>query len=96
MGIVAYLIYLAILGLIVGGLARLALPGPDPLTIWQTILIGVVASYVAGVVTLAIFGRAYYSLIVAEFFAVLIVYAIRRSRGGSLTRPGRPPDRHGR
>ena len=92
MGLIAYLIYLAVLGLIVGGLARLALPGRDPLTIWQKNLIGVVNSFIAGVVMLAIFGRAYYSLIVAQLVAVLIVYAIRRSRGGTLTRPAPPRD----
>ena len=46
MGILAYIILLAILGLIVGGLGRLLLPGPDPMTTVQTIMIGIVASYV--------------------------------------------------
>jgi uncharacterized membrane protein YeaQ/YmgE (transglycosylase-associated protein family) len=93
MGLIAYLILLALFGLIVGGLARLALPGPDPMTIGQTILIGIAGSFAAGLVTWAIFGRAYGSLILAEFFAVLIVYAVRRSRGGTLTRPAPPRDR---
>ncbi|MBA2474769.1 MAG: GlsB/YeaQ/YmgE family stress response membrane protein [Actinobacteria bacterium] len=37
-------------GLIVGALARLALPGPDPLPLWQTVLLGVLGSVVGGVV----------------------------------------------
>jgi len=93
MGLIAYLILLAILGLIVGGLARLAIPGPDPMTIGQTILVGIAGSFAAGLVTWAIFGHEYGSLILAQFFAVLIVYAIRRSRSGTLTRPAPPRDR---
>ena len=36
--------------LFVGALGRLALPGPDPMSIGQTILIGVAASFAAGLV----------------------------------------------
>ena len=88
-----YIIGLIVWGFIVGGLARLALPGPDPMTIGQTILVGIAGSFAAGLVTWAIFGHEYGSLILAQFFAVLIVYAIRRSRGGTLTRPAPPRDR---
>jgi acetate kinase len=38
MSLLAYLIVIAASGLIVGGLARLALPGPDPMTAPQTML----------------------------------------------------------
>jgi hypothetical protein len=38
-GLLAYLILLAVSGLFVGALARLALPGPDPMTLFQTILL---------------------------------------------------------
>ena len=37
-------------GLIVGGLARFALPGKDPLSIWKTILLGILGSIVGGLV----------------------------------------------
>ena len=40
MSLLAYLIVLAISGLFVGALARLSLPGPDPMSIFQTILLG--------------------------------------------------------
>ena len=93
MSLIAYLILLAVFGLIVGALARLALPGPDPMTIPQTILVGIAGSFAAGLVTWLIFGHAYGSLILAQAFAVLIVYAIRRSRGGTLSRPAPPRGR---
>jgi uncharacterized membrane protein YeaQ/YmgE (transglycosylase-associated protein family) len=48
MDIVVYLIVIAVAGLFVGALARLALPGPDPMSIWATIGIGVAGSLLAG------------------------------------------------
>ena len=35
-------------GFVVGGLARFALPGPDPMPIWMTIAIGVAGSFLGG------------------------------------------------
>jgi uncharacterized membrane protein YeaQ/YmgE (transglycosylase-associated protein family) len=92
MSFLAFLILLMIGGLIVGALARLALPGRDPLTIPQTILVGVLGSFAGGLVTWAIFGRGGGSILLSVAFATVIMYFIRRSRGGSLTSPGRPPD----
>jgi uncharacterized membrane protein YeaQ/YmgE (transglycosylase-associated protein family) len=40
---------LAIFGLIVGAFARLALPGRDPLTLFQTMLLGLAGSFIGGV-----------------------------------------------
>jgi len=37
-------------GLIVGGLARFALPGKDPLSIWKTILLGILGSILGGLI----------------------------------------------
>ena len=37
-------------GLLVGALARFAVPGPDPLPIWKTILLGILGSLVGGLV----------------------------------------------
>ena len=50
MGLITYIILLAITGLIVGALARLALPGKDPLTLFQTALVGVGGSILAAIV----------------------------------------------
>jgi uncharacterized membrane protein YeaQ/YmgE (transglycosylase-associated protein family) len=94
MGILVYLIVLAVSGLIIGALARLALPGPDPMGIGTTILIGVVGSFVGGLVMLAITGgRNAGGIVVSVACATLIVYVIRRRRGGTLTDPGLGPPR---
>ena len=89
MSLIAYLIWLAVIGLVIGALARLALPGRDPISIPVTILIGIAGSFIGGLVVYAITGnRNGGGFLVSLVFATLIVYFIRRSRGGSLTDPG--------
>lgn len=95
MDVILYIILLALAGLVVGALGRLALPGPDPMGIGQTILVGLAGSFFAGLVVWAIFGRGGGGIILSVVFATLIVYLIRRSRGGSLTDPGLRPKRDG-
>ena len=88
MGIVLYLIVLAILGLILGGLARLALPGPDPMSIPMTIGIGIGGSFLGGLLMLLITGgRSGGGLFVGFVCSVLLVYLVRRSRGGGMMSP---------
>jgi uncharacterized membrane protein YeaQ/YmgE (transglycosylase-associated protein family) len=81
--LILYLILLAISGLVVGALGRLALPGPDPMTIPQTIGIGIAGSFAAGLVSLLIFhGRHGGGLLLSVAFAALFVWLVRRSREG--------------
>jgi uncharacterized membrane protein YeaQ/YmgE (transglycosylase-associated protein family) len=92
MGIILYLILLFIWGLILGGLARLALPGPDPMSIPMTAAIGVGGSWIGGLVMWAITGDPNAAgLLVSFAFAVLLVYLVRRRRGQSLWSTRRPP-----
>jgi uncharacterized membrane protein YeaQ/YmgE (transglycosylase-associated protein family) len=48
--LVFYLVGLLIAGLIVGALARLALPGPDPMSWLATMGYGVAGSFIGGIV----------------------------------------------
>jgi uncharacterized membrane protein YeaQ/YmgE (transglycosylase-associated protein family) len=85
------LILLAIEGLIVGAFARLALPGKDPMTIPQTIGVGLAGSFIGGMIVYVISGgTAGGGFLVSLVFATLIVYFVRRRRGGGLTQPGGP------
>jgi uncharacterized membrane protein YeaQ/YmgE (transglycosylase-associated protein family) len=94
MSIIVFLIILFVWGLIVGAFARLALPGPDPMSIPMTALIGIGGSLLAGIVVRALSGgRAGAGFLASLVFTVLILYFIRRSRGGGLTDPGRPGPR---
>jgi uncharacterized membrane protein YeaQ/YmgE (transglycosylase-associated protein family) len=88
MGLLVYLILLAVSGLIVGALARLALPGPDPMGIGMTILIGLAGSFIGGLIMMLLFRRGGAGIVVSVACATFIVYLMRRSRGGSLTDPG--------
>lgn len=90
MELIAFLLILCLIGLIVGGLARLALPGPDPMGIGTTIAIGIGGSLLAGVVARLLFNQTA-GFLLSFIFAVVIVYFVRRSRGGGLTDPGVPP-----
>jgi uncharacterized membrane protein YeaQ/YmgE (transglycosylase-associated protein family) len=86
----AYLISLAFTGLIVGAFARLALPGRDPMSLFQTMLVGIAGSFLAGIAVYLVTGGRYYGAgwLVSLLFATAIVYVIRRRRGGGLTDPG--------
>jgi peptidoglycan/LPS O-acetylase OafA/YrhL len=82
--LILYLILLFFSGLIVGALGRLALPGPDPMSIWATAGIGLLASLISGLVLYAITGSSTAgSFIVSVLVATGIVYLIRRRRGQS-------------
>ncbi|HWM12225.1 MAG TPA: hypothetical protein VNO82_22895 [Solirubrobacteraceae bacterium] len=86
-----YLVTLAIFGLIVGAFARLALPGKDPLSLFQTMLVGIAGSFLGGILVYVITGGRYYGAgwFVSLVCATGIMYVIRRRRGGGLTDPGR-------
>jgi uncharacterized membrane protein YeaQ/YmgE (transglycosylase-associated protein family) len=90
MGLLLYLIILAISGLFVGALARLALPGPDPMTIFQTILLGLAGNFIAGIIVWVVWHRGVPGIVLSVACSSAILYFIRRSRGGGLTRPGAP------
>ena len=52
-----FLIGLIVGGFVIGGLARLAVPGPDPMPFWLTIAFGLAGSMVGGLVAYALLGR---------------------------------------
>ena len=87
---ISYLIALAIVGLIVGGLARLLVPGPDPMGIGMTMLIGIAGSYIAGILVWTFHGRGGAGFVLSVICSAGLVYAVRRSRGGYLRGPGGP------
>ena len=61
-----FILFILLWGLIVGALARLAIPGPDPMPIWMTIAIGIGGSLLGGILTRIFFGTG-----VSFFFAFL-------------------------
>jgi uncharacterized membrane protein YeaQ/YmgE (transglycosylase-associated protein family) len=68
---------LVVLSLVVGALARLALPGPDPMPWWATILLGFGGSLVAGIVVGLLWGAAP-GYVADVLGAMLLLYLYRR------------------
>ena len=86
-----FLLGLIIWGFIIGGLARLALPGPDPMPWYATLGLGLGGSLIGGLVAELLLGTAG-GLIFAVLGAILLLYLYRRfaqSRGitGPTARP---------
>ena len=77
MGLLGFIIIVALSGLIVGALGRLAIPGPNPMSIGMTILVGVGGSFIGGIVGNVLFHRAG-GLILSVLGAALIVYLMQR------------------
>src|ERR1700721_3555933 len=74
---VSVIIVWLLVGLVIGGVARLLVPGRQHIGILLTILIGVVAALVAGIITTAIIGAGHtvITFIVALVAAALLVSA---------------------
>src|SRR6266511_1617123 len=69
-----------VLGFVTGGLARLAVPGPDPMPIWLTVAIGLAGSWGGGAIAAAIWGWDATTAVsfIGFIVAILLVVAYRR------------------
>jgi uncharacterized membrane protein YeaQ/YmgE (transglycosylase-associated protein family) len=65
-------------GFFTGALARLAVPGPDPMPLWLTTAIGLAGSIVGAVVARALGGGGYAVSFTSLFVAIGLVMAYRR------------------
>jgi uncharacterized membrane protein YeaQ/YmgE (transglycosylase-associated protein family) len=83
-----FIVYLAVFGLVVGALARLALPGPDPMGILATIGLGLAGAFIGGVVAHLLIGTAG-GVVFSILGAILLLYLYRRFvQHRPLTGPG--------
>lgn len=66
-------------GFITGSLARLAVPGPDPMPVWLTMAIGLAGSAAGGALAIGLWGKETQGIGIFSFVgAVLLVVAYRR------------------
>ena len=79
MSLIVYLIVLAFIGLFVGALARLLLPGPDPMSIGMTILVGMCGTFSAGLFSWYVLHRHGGGIVLSVLFSMVTVWLYRRT-----------------
>ena len=72
-----FILALILGGLVIGALARLALPGPDPMGLLATIGLGLGGSVIGGIIGELLFGRPG-GFLLALLGAILLLYLYRR------------------
>ena len=83
------ILFLLIIGVIAGYLARLLVPGPDPMGFWATVALGIVGSFIGGFLGYAIFnedfdqGALQPSGIIGSLVGAVIALLIWRAVTGS-------------
>jgi uncharacterized membrane protein YeaQ/YmgE (transglycosylase-associated protein family) len=92
-GFILFLILLFVFGFVTGGLARWAVPGPDPMPVWATAALGIGGSIIGGVVARILIGTTG-GLLFSFLGAVLLLILYRHFvQHRPLTGPGarQPP-----
>jgi uncharacterized membrane protein YeaQ/YmgE (transglycosylase-associated protein family) len=87
-GLIVYLIILFFVGLFVGAIARLLLPGPDPMGIGMTALVGICGTFSAGLFSWYVLHRHGAGILLSIVFSMLVVWIYRHSRGATYGRQG--------
>ena len=88
MDIIVFIILLALSGLVIGALGRLLLPGRDPMSVLETIILGIAASLIAGLIAYYVFDKEEGAgFLFSVVCAVALVYAVRKFRERSVSRP---------
>jgi len=75
--VLSLLVFLALWGLVIGALARLALPGPDPIGILGTIGLGLAGSFSAGLIAGLLWHRAA-GFVFSVLASTALLYGYRR------------------
>ena len=88
---IGFILYLIVIGLVAGLLARLLVPGRDPMSLLQTWILGVVGSFIGGFIGYLLFKtddeEGYFQAsgiigsIIGAVIALLIYRAVTRRSG---------------
>ena len=73
------IVWIILSGLVIGALGRLVIPGPNPMSIGTTILVGIGGSIIGGLIGRVLFGRPG-GIILAVLASALIVWLMQRSQ----------------
>jgi uncharacterized membrane protein YeaQ/YmgE (transglycosylase-associated protein family) len=78
MNVIVFIVSLLITGIIFGALGRLAVPGPNPMSIGMTILVGIVGAFVGGLIGALLSAPAILVIILEILCAAGIVFLMQR------------------
>jgi uncharacterized membrane protein YeaQ/YmgE (transglycosylase-associated protein family) len=88
---VGFLIWLLVIGIVAGFVARLLVPGRDPMGFFATVALGIVGSFIGGFLGYVLFGHDFdegalqasgiIGSIIGAVIALLVYRAATRSRG---------------
>jgi uncharacterized membrane protein YeaQ/YmgE (transglycosylase-associated protein family) len=91
-----FIISMLVIGLIAGFIARALVPGPDPMSVGATILLGLVGSFIGGFLGWALFGKdldegafqpsGVIGSIIGAIIALLVYRAVSSRGRGRLAR----------
>lgn len=91
---VTFILYLIVVGIVAGYLARLLVPGRDPMSFLQTVLLGIVGSFIGGFLGYVLFDEdfddgafqaaGFFGSIIGAVIALLIYRAV--AQGGTRRR----------
>ena len=81
---IGFIVLLIVSGLIVGALGRLAIPGPNPMSIPMTIAVGVGGTLLGGLVGQLVLGRPG-GFLLSVLCAALIVWLVQRNKSKRST-----------
>jgi uncharacterized membrane protein YeaQ/YmgE (transglycosylase-associated protein family) len=83
-----FILYLIVIGLVAGFVARAVLPGRDPMGVGATILLGIVGSFVGGFLGWALFGEDFdegalqASGVIGSIVGAILALAVYRMANG--------------
>jgi uncharacterized membrane protein YeaQ/YmgE (transglycosylase-associated protein family) len=93
-----FILYLILVGIVAGYLARLLVPGRDPMSFVQTVLLGIVGSFIGGFLGYLIFNEdfddgafqpaGFFGSIIGAVIALLIYRAVVSRNGTARRLPG--------
>jgi uncharacterized membrane protein YeaQ/YmgE (transglycosylase-associated protein family) len=82
--VIGYIVLLLISGLIVGALGRFAIPGPNPMSIPMTIVVGIGGTLAGGLLGQLVLGRPG-GFLLSVLCAAVIVWLMQRNQSKRST-----------
>ena len=89
---IGFLLFLFVIGIIAGFVARALVPGKDALSFWGTVLLGIVGSFVGGFLAYALFhkdsadGAFQASGVIGSIIGAVIALLVYRAANGRSLR----------